>query len=327
MISLSVLVKLRNDFLGIIKDLSLDHLIQDKIQIINSIKVKNNLPEYYNLIDASLKDYESLTDQGNNNISNIKKHVDQIEKDIDRLAEDLTNSQDYQERFTENKIKAGLSVDGIESILQNTISGYCDWRYPAMHFCEYVADGDWRLTSNLQKLADPKLRIDYMVAGDPLYLVDRNLTRIREVINSMYSEIYQKRLRLYDANKEMHLLPQGQFGFILCWDFLNYLPSNVLLNYVKQMFSLLREGGTLMFTYNNCDLEKSAESAEKFEATWVTKRFLTSTLIDIGFESINFKDIETEDVHKTMVSWVEAKKSGELKTIRLHQSLGVVVPK
>jgi predicted TPR repeat methyltransferase len=166
-----------------------------------------------------------------------------------------------------------------------------------------------------------------MVANDPLYLVTNDIHHLKE-ITSVYSDVYQKRLRVYEIhNQNFSTLPHAQFGFILCWDFLNYLPIDVIKWYLESVMALLRPGGVFMFSYNNADIETSARLVDQKRACWATDSVIKKLATDAGFEIINFSDLAINDNENTWVSWAEIKKTGELRTVKVSQAMGQVLSK
>jgi SAM-dependent methyltransferase len=164
-----------------------------------------------------------------------------------------------------------------------------------------------------------------MVASDPLYLMGPSIEILQESLRS-FPEIYQKRVQLYELNdkRDLSTLPQAQFNLIFCWDFFNHLSVDVIDLYLQQMMRLLRPGGTLLFTYNNCDLVMSARSADSNSASWCTPLLLEKIYSKHGFELIGFDDIISDDVNVSHVSWAELKRPGDLTTSKISQASGAI---
>ena len=94
--------------------------------------------------------------------------------------------------------------------------------------------------------------------------------------------------------------------------------------YLQQMMRLLRPGGTLLFTYNNCDLAMSAKLVDCNSARWCTPLLLEKIYSKHGFELIEFDNIISDDVNVSHVSWAELKRPGDLATSKLSQTNGAV---
>jgi SAM-dependent methyltransferase len=318
MAKLSELVKFRNDLRDTIKDLSIDDIISEKKRLTEIIRCRHNLPEYDSYIDGFVSAYQNLLDKNNNIINVILESIKKVEGDIDLQVKNTIQPEATTSQFLSTNPE-------LENLILSRISGYSDWRFPGMQLnCRYFQYSNNKI---LSEYAIPKDRINSMVANDPLYLIGDDMEHLTESIVS-YPEIYRRRLRLYKiTDNNLTVIPQNQFGFILCWDFLNYLPTDQIEKYLRSILSLLRPGGVFMFSYNNCDVERSAQMVDDNEACWMTTPILHKMISDIGFEIITFIDVETKDIRKTWVSWGEIKKPGVLCTIKRQQAVGEVLTK
>lgn len=305
------LVKLRNILLDKMDTLSLASDIQGKIQILNSIIDQNKTVDDINLIENFKDDFDRLVIENEKIISRLNATVDIINQDIDHYASELFDDDAYQEKFREENISqtAYLTLE-IENWVVSKITQYSDWHYPAL-----------QINPRSKKWIDP------LVASDPLYLTYSNIFMIKDMIKE-YPELYQNRLRLYEIDdRDFSVLPQAQFGFVLCWDNFNYLSLDKIEKYIKEVWKLLRPGGSFIFSYNNCDYEGSARRAECRASSYTSARWLTKLLNEIGYEITALHDDETNDAFNTHVSWVEIKKPGTLTTSKAHQALAQIVSK
>jgi SAM-dependent methyltransferase len=138
---------------------------------------------------------------------------------------------------------------------------------------------------------------------------------------SQFPEEYQRRTRLYqykDPADLVNMLPKNQFGFVFCWNFMNYASFDTIKEYLKAVKVLLRPGGTFMFSYNDGDRPGGAGMAENFFMTYTPKRMLVPLAESLGY-------IVTEQCDRDRtVSWVELRNPGELKTVKAHQVLGEI---
>lgn len=185
------------------------------------------------------------------------------------------------------------------------ITQLSDWRYPGMF-----------MNPQEQQI------IDNMASSDPLYLVDMNestLVGIREKMN----DIYRHRVRPYvidrfiPRRKYFGDLPTNQFGLIVVWNTINNFPLSMCEQVLKQLLELLRPGGTLLFTYNDCDNAYNIRTFEQNFRQFTPGSVLSRTAQELGYD-IRFR---TRSIH----GWMELKKPGKLETIRGGQSLGRVI--
>jgi Methyltransferase domain len=251
-----------------------------------------DLNKIENVLEINSKYYEDTLAQLESEMSAISHKM---------LGEnyDLEIKYDIVENI--RKIRNMHLPDDVRSLVQHRLKNYTDWQYPALEIgCR---DGEWT-----------KL----MVAADPLYLVDVDREFLDSAIKD-FPEMYQQRVRTYVAkDSDLSMLPQGQFGFMFCWNYLNYRGLESFKQYLKTAMSLLRPGGVFMFSYNNGEMVAGAGHAENFFMTYIPKTMLLSLIYSLGFEVVDAKDFHPA------VSWVEVRKPGELNTIKANQVLGKI---
>jgi len=194
-----------------------------------------------------------------------------------------------------------------EQVVLTRINKYTSWKYP----CLEIGPGDGLWTR-------------YLVAGDPLYLVDV----YKEFLYSateQFNSTYQRRIRRYQIGKsvnktdrDLSALPKNQIGFIFAWNVFDYFPLDYTSEFLEQCFDLLRPGGTMMFSYNDCERKECAVFAEEGQKSWMPKWLLNETVTKFGFEIV-YHGTEEKSIH-----WIEIKKPGELFTIKAHQTLATI---
>lgn len=316
MTPLQNLVKYKNELKSTKSNLSLHDEILDKINLLSRID-----EDYKNQsfgLSQQIENFTKIIDINNQILNDINSIISDIELYLDNTAfEQFKNCQIYSNSLLPTNPE-------LELLINSRISGYSEFRYPGLQMCNYILDQKWLHDAGLQNFATPSDRIHSMLACDPLYLVGENSTALRETIK-IFPEQYQRRVGIYEIkNQDLSILPQNQFGLILCWDILNYCAIDKIEHYFKEFIKLLRPGGVLFFSYNNCDIEKSAENAENLLAGWASTRLIKKLISDIGFEIISFSDYPANDYLNTSVSWGEIKKPGELSTVKRSQAQGLV---
>jgi len=189
----------------------------------------------------------------------------------------------------------------IEADMLAKIRLYTDWRYPALEIG--CCDGYWT---------------KHMIAADPFYVTDR-FTEFLNNAKSQFPPEYQRRLRPYEMrNGELPDLPKGQFSFVFSWNYFNYLPLGEIKEMLTKVWWLLSPGGTVLFTFNDGDTWRGAENAELNFMTYVPRSMLEPMVKSIGYTITEYKD------YTNTVTYLEIKKPGELSTIKMHQTLGVL---
>jgi len=204
--------------------------------------------------------------------------------------------------FVRANRKISLPED-MEQTVKQRILLYTNWRYPALEIgCR---DGEWTR---------------HMVAADPLYVIEHHKEFIDSTLGQ-FPEAYQRRIRPYLVSPDdalTDILPKNQFGFVLCWNFLNYENFVNTQIYLKSIFELLRPGGVFMFSYNDGDSAYGAAMAESMVATYIPTPTLIESAKTIGYE------IVTHQKRNNRLSWIEIEKPGALTTNKAHQVMGEI---
>ena len=164
--------------------------------------------------------------------------------------------------------------------------------------------------------------VDEMTASDPLYVVDEHLELLTHT-KKLWNPEYQARVRyrIIDESRNIILkdIPSSQIGFAMVMNFFNYKPLEVVEQYVTEIYDLLKPGGVLMFTYNNCNLALAVQNFEKSLYSYTPESRLSPLLNRIGF-----KIIKSYNEPITNVSWLEVKKPGDINSIRGGQCLAKI---
>jgi hypothetical protein len=304
----SELVKFRNDLAASIEHLQLDSAVNEKIAELTKVKKLNPNIDCNNQIDSYVQEFTELINVNNQIVNKVKGTITAVTLDVDQSAKSLFDTDDQRDRFTLDKVIQILELDKKQTdYIITRIGSYCDWLYPSL--IAYPREKKWVQST--------------IVASDPLYLVQHSSIELSILIED-FSEVYKNRLRCYD---NLSTLPQQQFKFVLLWDFLNYVSVDQFDYYLKEMFNLIRPGGSCMVSYNNCDLEGSAKLAELNAFSYANARIIKNLAENIGFEIIKFEDLATGDALITHISWVELRKPGTLSTVKANQALAKIIQK
>ena len=119
----------------------------------------------------------------------------------------------------------------------------------------------------------------------------------------------------------MPTLPQGQFGFVLAYNFFNYKPLELIKRYMTEIYSKLRNGGILAFTFNNCDLAGGVANAERCFMCYTPGGLIRSLAESIGYEIHQYRQLDSAN------QWLEIRKPGKLTSLRGGQTLVTVLDK
>ena len=164
-----------------------------------------------------------------------------------------------------------------------------------------------------------------LVALDPLYLADNTIDRL-QAMKKLWNRIFQKRVRYYELNDDdnapLDVFPHNQIGFIGSWNWFNYKPYDVIQRYLNSAHTVLRPGGTMIFTYNNCSYPEAVDKVDKMQYSYVNGNALKKYCKSLGFEITSSFDGEKEI--DWCLSWLEIKKPGKLTSLRGGQNLGAI---
>lgn len=309
--TLSQLVQFKNQ----IDDLKVDPVGSEAVRHLENIvhHVSNNDIRVESDIRNVTQDLDSVkqsVDQFRQSFANVSRSLQHMVESRDSAMYDHS-MRVYQEEFSQDTVELILNrrlpIDQeSENIMLARVKSYADWRLPGMIIRPATQD-----------------YIDSMVSLDPLYLVDRDV-ELLEPAKQRYLPEYQRRLRLYTINDHdkrpiFKNFPENQFGLIFAYNYFNYKPLSVIDDYLAEMYQLLRPGGVLIFTYNNCDLWHCVSFAEKNFMCYTPGIKIWGLAQKHGY-SVTFEHNGLLDA-----KWIELKKPGEIVSIKGGQSLAKIV--
>lgn len=270
---------------------------------------------------ACTADIRSRCKQVLESVSNFRKELDFLQSEIE--TEILRLDRVYYQRssrwFTQESIwdKADYvlsrrleMLDEGKEMLRARLRANTDWRFPGMIIHPGLEDF-----------------IDIMVGYDPLYIVDRSAELMIPAVRK-FAEQYQHRVRRYvidDHGKTdvpiLGALPDGQFGMIFVYNYFNFVPLEVMTRYLQELTAKLRDGGTMLFTFNDCDREEAVGSTEKNFMCYTPGHKVREVL-----RTLNLEILLDQHCDKN-VSWMEVRRSGKLRSYRGSQPVAKILRK
>lgn len=215
---------------------------------------------------------------------------------------------DVNHATTEHFLNRKTSLPTIDiEYFASRLGTYASWKYPGL-------------------LLKPALNnfIHGMVCFDPLYIVDR-LDDFLWPCQVEFPEQYRRRLRpvVINENNDNPLvqLPENQFGIALAFDYFNFMPMEIVVVFLQQIFNKLRPGGVLCMTFNDCDTEKAMKLVEQSVTSYIPRRKLLQHIKQIGYE------VAHQYNNDSPLTWLELRKPGCLESLRGGQVLAQVRPK
>ena len=323
----SDLVKFRNSLITKLDNLSPHESLDNSIQQLELVVTENYQIDKFlahDKINYSIEEYQKLISQ----LLPIEDFAKSIITDIDKKIDQTVAELNFKIDPSREVLFQCFRLDPIASqLILDKMQKYADWSYPGLRLgCRYVGQFEIETIDKIRQ-RDNALSIqlsNHLVANDPLYFCDFKESLIADV-TQQFNKIYANRIRKYViSNHDLSALPQKQFGFIFSWWVFNFADLLTVENYLKSIFNLLRSGGTFMFSYNNSDLVESARLVDMNMMSHVPYRHLTKLCQEIGFEIDSQHDIPNTDPLIQTISWLEIKKPGELKTVKLKQVIGTI---
>lgn len=298
-----------------------DKLRKHDINTFNSMNA-----QIFDLLQAEIEDPEYLnlfTEHRNKIMRNIDQfkadHLDYDHKLTERIHE---QEKEYLIESTErfnlyfNKESIQTKRDRILEIqsdtyeyLKSRIDHYTSWDQPGLQICP--------IHGNLT---------DELVSLDPLYLIDYSDILLKPV-RDQFKEQYRNRLRSYtfpkfDPDRSMfERLPQEQFGFVLAYNYFDNMSMPYMQKMLKECFDLLKTGGKMLFTFNDCDLPHNIDLVERKYKYYTPGRLVKHYLENIGFTVLkHFRETYG-------IAWFEIEKPGKRDSVKGGQVLAQIKQK
>lgn len=235
-----------------------------------------------------------------------QSHMDRLIEQARQQTQDWWTRGEY--RFSQNpdclKRRADLPPELTDQLRARVLKAQ-DWRWPAM-------------------IVRPGLEsfIDDMVSFDPLYLVDTSLDLLKPALERFHPQ-YQNRLCCYSIDElspdaMLARLPQGQFGMCFAFHYFNFRPMEVIDRWLSETWHLLRPGGQMLFTYNDCDRVHGIINSETNWMAYTPGSQIRSQALSLGFTVI-------DQCSDDRMSWIHLGKPGQLESQRGSQTLAKII--
>ena len=232
--------------------------------------------------------------------------IDELAQVLVDLKEDIGRRIEYREddcfRDSLNFYETIMRHETVEVVLTRKLN--IDDQSREILDARLRSATDWRIPGMIIRPGVENF-IENLVPMDPLYLVDHDQALLDPTLDK-FNVVYRNRLRKYVISESdddiFEKLPRGQFGLIFAYNFFNYKPYEVIQRYLVELFEQLRPGGTLLFTFNDCDRGHGVALAEKNFMCYTPKSKIVRSAEKIGF------DLTHEHTGDQDLSWLEFKK-------------------
>lgn len=297
--------------------LDLERKLQDYIgplQHIFSSDHSINFPDLETALEQSRKNLSGELQRFYETVSQIETRINESIRSVEsqyfgrsyRLYDDQLNEHN---RFDINILdrRLDLSSEAMEYI-ESRVKLYTNWQFPGIIL--RPAKEDW---------------IAHLVALDPLYIVDF-YPEYLDFAMSRFSPEYQRRLRPYVINetseeKLLAGLPQNQIGYCLIYNFLHYRPFEIARRYLTEIFALLRPGGVLAFSFNDCDQSSGVDQVERGLMCYTPGGLMRALAESLGYTVIHLYKASAS------TTWLELQKPGKASSLRGGQALAQIIDK
>jgi predicted component of type VI protein secretion system len=280
---------------------SLTHMVEASgVQIAGAVE---QLQQAHNQVQQAVEQFEHQLTQLKQCVQSL---IEQQEPEYFARSLELYNTG-YRNEPADHVLNRRIMVNpDTASVMHERLRLYSKWQHPGMILRPAHA-----------------LFVEDLVACDPMYFVD-NRDSLLEITNSWFTPQYQARLRRYVVNDYsdqplFKALPQSQFGLIYAVHFFEYHAWPALQKYLKECFDLLRPGGVLAFTYNNCDLARRVGMVEHYSGCYTPGRLVRTYASELGYETVFDFDDDTN------TSWMELRRPGNYNSIRGGQTLAAIL--
>lgn len=315
--------------------MKISDLISQK-QVVNSWNLQAEIDALNSKLTDMLLNIQSFnsieeTDRFNalrQKIAALTMAADDVTAEIDNLNLSVGNSllamsheplvqsyKMYEERKNWFNAEESAKVRSLDSFKDNPeavalfdahIKRYAHWLLPTL----YVRPNSTHFINSLK-------------ANDTLYIAEQcNVTNWLK--DNMEANMFKQiRFKLINENKPHFitgLIPANQLGLIVMEHFMHFKPLEVMKQYLTESMELLRPGGHLIFTYNNCDVVSGAKGFERGLYCFQPGGMVKGMCERVGFE---IADETTTD----RVSWFVLRKPGELASLKGSKTLGQIKTK
>ena len=216
--------------------------------------------------------------------------------------------EDRRLRLRENNL---LHNDKTKQVLFDTIDTYISNQYAALQ----ISPGYGDVT-------------EHILAGTPLYIADDDEAVLTHFTGEFFNDVMQRRTLFYtiddDSDDPLGALPQNTMGFCVIVDYFNFKTVSVIEKYLQSLYNVLRPGGVVIFTFNNCDYPKAIDKVDEMYYCYTTGLEMQTVCKKLGYEIIKLVARDYDELQNG-ISWLEIKKPGELSTIRAGQGLAQIM--
>ena len=160
--------------------------------------------------------------------------------------------------------------------------------------------------------------------GNPFYVADiygESFSLLEHLPGRIKNRVIVRCLGKEDNQVGLHnVFPSGQFGFVLVWNLFNYFTEELIREWLEQINQLLRPGGRVFFTYNNCLDPVNAHFIDVQRNGFMIPSRLELIAQETGMQVCEFGHIQS-------THWAVLSRPGEFRSIRVTPGVGQIMIK
>lgn len=309
---LSYFVKYKNTLTDILID-DVKFRMDESMSVAINIASKSDVSDFYTQkLTKQREKILSELDKFNSVLVDMKNNADKFvkEQESSYLSKSYQMYEDDEVDSTKYILERSLFQsliykDDIKKYLISRILKHSDWKHAGMFI-----------------RPEHGTYVDEMTSSDPLYIVDEHINLFSPT-KLLWNEQYQSRVRYKiideSKNKIFKDFPIQQINFIVALNFFNYRPLDVIKTYMAELYDLLKPGGIIIFTYNNCNLTLAVQNFEKSLYSYTPESRLVPLI-----EMIGFIIVESYNEPISNVSWLEIMKPGNTSSIKGGQCIAKI---
>lgn len=157
----------------------------------------------------------------------------------------------------------------------------------------------------------PDALVESMSSMGTLYLWDHCASLLEPAL-ARFPEHHRDKYRGYHGTdaRSLQQLPPQQMRLILAQNFFNFMPMENIDQYLPELVPLLRPGGVLLFTFNDCDHEINVDYCERRWQCYQPGHVIRTMLEQHGLL------VDQHHWFDNGVAWIEARRPGKYRALK-----------
>lgn len=274
---------------------ALEHSIAgDAAQNIKQTELNQSLTEFTAGVDHCVRGLQHVADI----IQHLTRHVDRLiqQQHDPYLSRSRRLWQDQFSQWDQNAyLDRTLVMDSHQKfLLENKLQRHSGWQDVGLILRPGRGD-----------------IVESMAAMGTLYIFDWTASMIVDAM-CRFPEQYRDRFRGYHGHGTASLdqLPGQQMRLIFVHNFFNYMHLDLIREYLMKLLTLLRPGGTVICTFNDCDYAVNALMAERNYQCYTPGHLLQQQAESLGLV------VTDRQWFTNGLAWMELQLPGKYRSLK-----------